>query len=77
MMMDNKDYRKNRVSRDIKNESIADWHWYCGSARGAANMPNLAYMESIKNQWVKLKPNQNAADSFYQSATIREMKKHK
>ena len=75
--MDHKDARKGRISAQWATKSEADWHWYCKQARGVANMPNLVYMEAMKDQWVKLKPNQNAADSFYQDATIREMRKLK
>tara|TARA_R110000765_G_scaffold268842_2_gene367855 strand:+ start:121 stop:885 length:765 start_codon:yes stop_codon:yes gene_type:complete len=77
MMMDTRDARKGRIGKDWAQKSESDWQWYCGQARGEANMPNLVYAEAIKNQWVRLKPNQNAHDSFYQDATIREMKKLK
>jgi hypothetical protein len=32
------------------------WHHYCSQARGKANMPNADGMESLKNQWNRLKP---------------------
>jgi len=77
MMMDTRDARKGRIGKDWAAKSESDWHWYCKQARGTANMPNLAYAEAIRSQWVRLRPNQNAASSFYQDATIREMKKLK
>lgn len=77
MMLDVRDARKGRIEKSWATKSEADWQWYCGQARGEANMPNLVYTEAIKNQWVKLKPNQNSHDSFYQDATIREMRKLK
>ena len=77
MMLDHRDLRKGRVSERIAMKTEQDWQWYCKQARGTANMPNLAYAESIKNMWVKLKPNQNSAQSFYNDLTIREMKKTK
>jgi hypothetical protein len=43
------------IWQDIKN----DWHWFCGQARGKGYMPNADKMESIKNQWNRLKPEMN------------------
>lgn len=77
MMLDHRDYRRGRIPSNIYAESKGDWQWYCKQARGVANMPNLSYMESIKNMWVKLKPNQNSAQSFYNDLTVREMRKTK
>ncbi len=77
MKMDHKDWRRKRITREVYSESKHDWQWYCKQARGAANMPNLDYMEAMKNQWVKLKPQQNAHSSFYQTSTMREMRKLK
>lgn len=77
MRLDTRDARKGRITKDWMQKSEQDWHWYCGQARGQANMPNLAYAEAIKNQWIKLRPNQNSHDSFYQDLSLREMRKLK
>lgn len=77
MMLDIRDARRNRITKDWAQKSEQDWHWYCKQARGAANMPNVAKAESIKNQWVKLKPNQNTYGTFFADKSIREMKKLK
>ena len=77
MILDTRDARKGRINKGWADKSEADWHWYCKQARGAANMPNLSYAEAIKHMWVKLKPNQNAAQSFHNDGTIREMRKLK
>jgi hypothetical protein len=77
MKMDHKDYRKKRITKDLYAESKSDWQWYCGQARGVANMPNLAYAEAIKDQWVKLRPNINAFQTFYSDQTLREQRKLK
>ena len=77
MMLDQRDYRRKRITRDIKDESKDEWQVYCKQARAAANMPNVSKMESLKNQWVKLKPNQNSHDSFFNDLSIREMKRLK
>jgi len=75
MMLDHRDWRRSRIAAGVYRETKEDWQWYCKQARGAANMPNLAYAESIKNMWVKLKPNQNSASSFHNDGTVREMRK--
>lgn len=77
MMMDRKDWRKGRLKDSAYAESKQDWQWFCGGARGSANMPNLAKAEAIKNQWVKLRPNQNSYQTFYSDQTLREMRKLK
>jgi ribosomal protein S6E (S10) len=77
MMMDRQDYRKKRITKDVYVETKADWQWYCGQARGVANMPNLAYTEAIKDQWVKLRPNINSFQTFYSDQTLREQRKLK
>jgi len=77
MMLDTRDARRGRITKDWAQKSEQDWHWYCGQARGAANMPNLVYAQAIKDQWVRLRPNQNSHNTFYQDATIREMRKLK
>ena len=77
MMLDIRAARKGILQKGWADKSEADWQWYCKQARGAANMPNLSYAESIKNMWVKLKPNQNAAASFHNTGTMREMRKLK
>jgi len=77
MKLDHRDYRRARISRDIYKDSEFKWDKYCLQARAAANMPNLSYAESIKNMWVKLKPNQNSAQTFYNDLSIREMRKTK
>lgn len=40
------------------------WHHYCSQARGKANMPNQDMMESLKNQWNRLKPVMNEHTTF-------------
>lgn len=77
MKLDTRDARKGRITKDWMQKSEQDWHWYCGQARGAANMPNLVYAEAIKDQWVKLRPNHISHQSFYQDGTLREMRKLK
>jgi len=76
-MLDHRDMRKGKIPVGLADRTEADWQWYCKSARATANMPNLVYAEAIKNQWVKLRPNQIAAQTFWNDGTLREMKKLK
>jgi len=75
MKLDHKDWRKKRIGADVYGESKSEWQWYCKQAKGVANMPNLSTAEGIKNMWVKLKPNRNSAQSFYNDLHNPEMKK--
>lgn len=77
MMLDRKDWRRQRLSEAVYRDSQRDWEWYVRSARGKAQMPNIDKMESIKNQWVRLKPNQNAYNSFFSNLNSPERKKIK
>jgi hypothetical protein len=76
-MMDRRDWRRKRVTKDIFYESQREWEYKCAQARGSLNMPDINQMENFKNQWVKLKPNMNSANSFWNDLSIREMKKHR
>jgi len=42
--------------RDV-NFTRQKWNFYCIQSRANANMPDLEMMETIKNQFIKLKPN--------------------
>lgn len=77
MMLDRREWRRQRLSEAVYRDSQRDWEWYVRTARGKAQMPNIDKMESIKNQWVKLKPNQNSYNNFFSDLNTRERKKHK
>jgi len=77
MMLDRKDWRRQRLSEAVYRDSQRDWEWYVRSARGKAQMPNIDKMESIKNQWVRLKPNQNSYNTFFSDMNTPERKKLK
>jgi hypothetical protein len=76
-MMDRQQWRAGKLPEQVYRDSQADWQWFCAGARGAANMPNIDQMEQIKNMWLKLKPNINSYDSFFDNISEREVKKHK
>jgi len=65
MMIDRIGWRKGSLPENLYRDSQRDWEWYVKQARGAANMPNLDMMDNIRLQWMKLKPSQNAHQTFY------------
>jgi hypothetical protein len=77
MMLDRREWRRQRLPEAVYRDSQRDWEWYVRSARGKAQMPNIDKMESIKNQWVRLKPNQNAHANFFSNLNSPERLKHR
>lgn len=53
-------------------EMVASWHYYCKQARGVGNAPDLGQLESIKNMWVRLIPNINRFDNFFNNLNSQE-----
>lgn len=54
--LDYQDWRKGKVTDKVFDKSEKDWLFYVNSARGAANMPNTAQLENLKNIMRKLMP---------------------
>ena len=48
------------------------WQVYCTQARNAANYPDIDKYESFMNQWVRLVPDINAHNSFFETLNDRE-----
>lgn len=48
------------------------WQVYCTQARNAANYPDIDRYESFMNQWVRLVPDINAHNSFFETLNDRE-----
>ena len=48
-MIDKQEHRKGKLPDKILQESKTDWLFYVNSARGSANMPNLAQLENFRN----------------------------
>lgn len=55
-------------------EMVQSWHNYCAQARGVANMPDIGQLENIKNMWVRLIPEINNFDSFFNNISTQEQK---
>ncbi len=50
-----------------------DWHWYCQQARGKANMPKtIDELENLKQQRVRLIPQQNSYYGFFGNMSSSE-----
>lgn len=48
------------------------WQNYCTQARNAANYPDIDRYASFMDQWVRLIPNMNRHDSFFEDLNTRE-----
>lgn len=55
-MLDSQEWRKGRLPDKVYEKSNQDWLFYVNSARGAANMPNIAQLENLKNVYRRLLP---------------------
>jgi len=55
-MLDRQDWRKGKCTDKVKDESEREWLFYVKAAKGAANMPNSAQMERLKNVWRRMLP---------------------
>lgn len=58
-MLDRIEFRKQKLPEVAYRDSEKDWYFYVNSARGAANMPDTAMLESLKNVWVRMIPRTN------------------
>jgi len=75
-MLDYREWRKGNIPDKVLEKSEQDYLFYINSARGSANMPNLAQMEKLKNTWVRLTPLNNEYNNNFQNLNNRENKKH-
>jgi hypothetical protein len=55
-MLDRQEWRKGKIPDKVYQASERDWLFYVNSARGAANMPNIAQLENLKNIWSRMRP---------------------
>jgi hypothetical protein len=54
--LDYQDWRKGKIADKVFDKSEKEWLFYVNSAKGAANMPNVAQLENLKNIMRKLLP---------------------
>ena len=55
-MLDYQEWRKGKMPDKVYQASEFNWLFYVNSARGAANMPNTAQLEALKNSMNRLMP---------------------
>ena len=48
------------------------WKYYCTQARNSANYPDIDRYESYMNQWVRLVPDLNRHEMFFEQLNDRE-----
>jgi hypothetical protein len=61
-MLDRQEWRKGKTPDKVFQESEKEWLFYVKAAKGAANMPNSAQLERIKNVWRRMLPLTNEYD---------------
>jgi hypothetical protein len=74
--IDYRDWRKGNTTDKVYQESEKNWLFYVNSARGSANMPSIAQLETLKNTWVRLIPKQNEYNTFF-SNTYNQEKRYR
>jgi hypothetical protein len=76
-MIDYRDWRKGNTADKVMQKSEQEWLWYVAAAKGSANMPNLAQLNSLKNVMVRLIPSQNAyTTNFRNINNVENLKRH-
>lgn len=71
-MLDRQEWRKGKIADKVYQESTAEWNFYVTAAKGAANMPNSAQMERLKNVWRRMLPLTNEYDRSFINLGKRE-----
>ena len=59
----------NRIDYNFADQK---WRYYCTQARNAAVFPDIDKYESFMNQWVRLVPDVNAHELFFENLNERE-----
>lgn len=74
-MLDYQDWRKGQLTDKVFQKSEQDYLWYVRSAKGAANMPNAAQLENLKNIMIRLIPHQNEYNKHFKGMNNEERRK--
>ena len=78
MKMTYSEWRTGKVRDAVYNDARSSWNFYCKQAYGESMMPTQGEMDGpIKNTWIRLIPEINAGDSFYDSLGTQEYIKNK
>lgn len=60
---------RGEIQGQFYQDAYTKWQYYCNQAGAEAMMPDLATLENIKRNYIRLKPNMFQFDSFYQNLT--------
>ena len=71
-MIDTISWRKGNLPDKVYAKSEQDWLFYVNSARGSANMPNVAQLENLKNITTRLMPLKNEYSKNFVNTTNPE-----
>ena len=69
MLLGGWDKPTNRIDYNYADQK---WRFYCTQARNAANFPDIDRMEGFMNQWVRLIPDLNRHELFFEELNTRE-----
>jgi len=58
-------WKLGQVRDAVYYDARRSWNYYCKQAYGDAMMPDADMMESVKNAWLRLVPNINEHDTFF------------
>ncbi len=64
-----------RGKKSLYDDSEQQWCWYVGQAGNKAKMPDVAMMESIKNERLRLIPDINQYSNFFKSLGAMERRR--
>ena len=71
-MFDKIQFRKGQLPDAVFKYSEREWLFYVGSARGSANMPNLAKLDQLQKIWVRLIPKPHEYSSNFRNLENHE-----
>ena len=71
-MLDYQDWRKAQLPDKVFQKSEQDYLFYVKAAKGAANMPNAAQLENLKNIWTRLIPKMNDYNQHFKNTSNQE-----
>ncbi len=66
-------WKLGQVRDAVYYDARRSWNFYCKQAYGDAMMPDADQMESVKNAWLRLVPNINEHDTFFNTLGEQEV----
>tara|TARA_R110002126_G_scaffold47605_6_gene133384 strand:- start:7621 stop:8412 length:792 start_codon:yes stop_codon:yes gene_type:complete len=72
--IDYKLWRTGKLPQGVYEKTVQDQVWYLGAAQTRMTMPSVDEMINIKNNWLRLIPKINQAESFFSDLGIQEQR---